>query len=430
MGTLCEAACGTFILLLWLTGVFEAFDGLSGGRIRKVEAKDEALAERLDNWMEQGAVLRLVLKLLLFMVSALIGGLLYQLIGQLIPALAGKHIWNVVIMLVAMLVCCGAAELVAGFILMRYDLILLRISIPLLLFLSSTVFLPFTILVKNKNRKSEIRQKNEEDEDDKAVSVEDEILSFVESYNDDSENDLEEGEKRMIRGILDLSDKSVHEIMTPRVDLDALPENASVYEAKQLFISTGHSRIPVYRKSIDEIIGIVYAKDFLNENELAGKSLMQLAHAPIFIPETKEVGELLNEIKNTHNHFAVIIDEYGGTSGVVTFEDIIEEIVGDVRDEYDTEEDAEIKPQLMADGSIVLEARTLLADIVELAGIDVPEDDAADTVGGYICSQLGRIPETHELYRISETMNAVILEADERKIEKIRLEFAGEGKEE
>ena len=125
-----------------------------------------------------------------------------------------------------------------------------------------------------------------------------------------------------------------------------------------------------------------------------------------------------------------MLDFFGYETWGAKLIDIIEEIVGDVRDEYDTEEDAEIKPQLMADGSIVLEARTLLADIVELAGIDVPEDDAADTVGGYICSQLGRIPETHELYRISETMNAVILEADERKIEKIRLEFAGEGKEE
>ena len=161
----------------------------------------------------------------------------------------------------------------------------------------------------------------------------------------------------------------------------------------------------------------------MNEDGLTGKSLMQLAHTPIFIPETKGVGELLDEIKNNHNHFAVIIDEYGGTSGVVTFEDIIEEIVGDVRDEYDTEEDAEVKPQLMADGSIELEARTLIADIVKITDVEMPEDDAADTIGGYICFQLGRIPGVNEEYRISDCLNAVILKADERKIDKIRLEF-------
>ena len=148
-----------------------------------------------------------------------------------------------------------------------------------------------------------------------------------------------------------------------------------------------------------------------------------MSHEPIFIPETKEVGELLEEIKHSHNHFAVIIDEYGGTSGVVTFEDIIEEIVGDVQDEYDSDEDNEVKPQLMPDGSIVLEARTLISEIMDITDTEIPDNDTADTIGGYICSQLGRIPSVGETYTIPGQLNATILEADERKIDKIKIEL-------
>ncbi|MBO5680592.1 MAG: HlyC/CorC family transporter, partial [Lentisphaeria bacterium] len=261
-----------------------------------------------------------------------------------------------------------------------------------------------------------------EDPDEK-VSVEDEILSYVDSYNDDTESDLQEGEKEMIRGILEIGDMSVRAIMTPRVDLVALPGTASIEDAKKLFIESGHSRIPVYGRSIDEIRGVIYAKDFLSDEQTNGKNLFQLAHTPIFIPETKEVAELLEEIKRSRNHFAVIIDEFGGTSGVATFEDIIEEIVGEVHDEYDTESDIEKKPQLLPDGTIVLEARTPVSDVNDIADVDIPDIEGAETIGGYICAALGRIPEPGTEFTVPEQFRAVVLEADTRKIKMIRLEL-------
>ncbi len=419
MNTTMELLGAAFILLLWLTCVFEAFDGLSGGRIRKIESKNKKLSEKLENWMEQGPVLRAVLKLILFVLAALTGCLAYASLRDMAPDFPAE--WALAVIAGAVVIASGLSELLARFILFRCDIAVLRTAIPLLSLLSCTLFLPFTWLVKRVTKAADDWHKKDDDEE--KVSVEDEILSYVESYNDDSESDLEEGEKQMIRGILDLSDKSVHEIMTPRVDLDALPETATVDEARKLFISSGHSRIPVFGKSIDEIKGIIYAKDFLDEHTLEGRTLLQLSHEPIFIPETKEVGELLEEIKHSHNHFAVIIDEYGGTSGVVTFEDIIEEIVGDVQDEYDSDEDNEVKPQLMPDGSIVLEARTLISEIMDITDTEIPDNDTADTIGGYICSQLGRIPSVGETYTIPGQLNATILEADERKIDKIKIEL-------
>lgn len=412
-----------FLVLLWLTCVFEAFDGLSGGRIRKIEARDPRLAERLEDWQERENSIRAVLKLFLFITAALLGIFAFLALREFNADFSRRWWWAVIpgAVGVASILC----ELIARFILFRLDIFLLRASIPLFSLLCRSIFFPFTWTLERVAKTTEDWQKN--DAESGKASVEDEILSYVESYNDDSESDLEEGEKQMIRGILEIGDMSVREIMTPRVDLFALSASASIAEAKKLFIESGHSRIPVYGRGIDEIRGILYAKDFIDEAAIAGKTLNELAHPPIFIPETKEVAELLEEIKRSRNHFAVIIDEYGGTSGVVTFEDIIEEIVGEVHDEYDTEQDFKSKPQLMPDGSIIMEARTPVSDVNDLAETDIPETEDADTIGGYICSELGRIPETGTVFSIPDHFRATVLKADKRKIQTIRLEMIPEG---
>jgi len=414
-----------FLLLLWLTCVYEAFCDLSGGRIRKVEEKNTLLAGKLDRWMEQDAPFRALLKLLLFTAAALLG--IFALLvlqhhaDQWSELKTFLETWWWAVVIAVIFIAGMICEFIARFVLFRLDLFFLRTSMPLISFLVHSVFLPFSWAIEKITSATEDWNKNEGAES--KTSVEDEILSYVESYNDDTESDLEEGEKQMIRGILEIGDMSVHEIMTPRVDLFALPATASIEEAKKLFIESGHSRIPVYGRSIDEIRGIIYAKDFLDESAIAGKTLLQLAHPPIFIPETKEVAELLEEIKRSRNHFAVIIDEFGGTSGVVTFEDIIEEIVGDVHDEYDTESDFKNKPQLQPDGSIIAEARTPVSDINEILEVDIPENEDADTIGGYICSELGRIPEAHTEFVVPGQLKATILEADTRKIKTVKLEL-------
>ena len=414
-----------FLLLLWLTCVFEAFCGLSGGRVRKIEEKDPDLAEKLDAWLEHDEAFRAQLKLMLFIAAAMLGA--FALLALEDFALQRPELREIVrtwwwAVAIAVIAAAGiVCELTARFILYRWDIFFLRTAIPLISFLAHSLFLPFTWAVEKVARMTDDWTRTE-GADDKA-SVEDEIMSYVESYNDDSENDLEEGEKQMIRGILEIGDMSVREIMTPRVDLTALPASATIDEAKKLFIESGHSRIPVYGRSIDEIRGILYAKDFLDETRTEGKTLLNLAHTPIFIPETKEVAELLEEIKRSRNHFAVIIDEFGGTSGIVTFEDIIEEIVGDVHDEYDTESDFKSQPQLQPDGSIVAEARTPISDINDIMDVRIPETGDADTIGGYICSELGRIPEVNTEIVVPGQIRATVLDADTRKIKTVRLEL-------
>lgn len=406
------------LCLLFLTCVFEAFDSLSGGRIRKVETKDKAFAAKLEEWMAHDDALRAILKILMFVTASLVGGLGYAVLSGAYPDFARRWWWAVII--VAIAVATMISEIIARFILFRLYLFMIRIAIPPVYFIARTILMPFSWLLEKADSTADDWQKSEDP--DEKVSVEDEILSYVDSYNDDTESDLQEGEKEMIRGILEIGDMSVRAIMTPRVDLVALPGTASVEEARKLFIESGHSRIPVYGRNIDEIRGVIYAKDFLSDEQTRGKTLFQLAHTPIFIPETKEVAELLEEIKRSRNHFAVIIDEFGGTSGVATFEDIIEEIVGEVHDEYDTESDIEKKPQLLPDGTIVLEARTPVSDVNDIADVEIPDIEGAETIGGYICAALGRIPEPGTEFTIPDQFRAVVLEADTRKIKTIRLE--------
>ncbi len=408
----------SFVLFTVIFTAFEAFDRLSGGQIMKLEETEPELAAKLNHWLEKSDSIRAVFKLLLFILVSILGMFTLILVQHWTGKIAKE--WQLPFIVGAIIVYWSIGEIFALLLLYRSDLWVLRVTIPGMLFLANTVLLPFTLL------SGKLRENAEDWRDEEApeqiVSSEDEILSLVENYGDHENDDLEEGEKRMIKGILDLGDMSVRDIMTPRVDIEAIPASATIAEAKKMFIATGHSRIPVYGRSVDEIRGIVYAKDFIDDKAIAGKTLDQLAHKPLFIPESKAVGDLLEEIQRLHNHFAVIIDEYGGTSGIVTFEDIIEEIVGDVQDEYDNEETEKDKPELMPDGSVIFEARTPISEVNEILDSNIPDTDAADTVGGYICAELGRIPDEGEKFHFEGCgLTALILKADKRKILKLKI---------
>ena len=407
----------SILLYILISCVFDAFEDLSGGRVRRIEEKNPELAEKLDSWLEQDDQIRMLFKLLLFVIASVFSISVYFSTGKL-ESLFGLEVpyLEVILLAVSIILLCSVSDLLAKLLLPRCDLLIIKVTIPVMLVFARIILAPLAPLFRLLNRKMEKIMEDAPDPEDKA-SLEDEILDMME---DEPDGQLEEGEKRMIRGIFDLQDMSVKEIMTPRVDMIAIPLSSSIEVARNTFVSSGHSRIPVYGRSIDEIRGIIYAKDFLAVPP-EKKSLAGMIHTPIFIPETKAVDELLEEIKRTRNHFAVIIDEYGGTSGVVTFEDIIEEIVGDVRDEYDSAEDAMEKPQLMPDGSVLLEARTPVSDVNEILDIEIPDSEHADTIGGYICAELGRIPEIGEVYSARGLFKAEIVKADKRKILKLKL---------
>ncbi len=229
---------------------------------------------------------------------------------------------------------------------------------------------------------------------------------------------INEEENEMIQSIFALGDTVVREIMVPRTDMAYVNVDATVHEVVSSIIACGHSRIPVFDGTIDNIVGLVYAKDLLrywgmDESAVLLKNILR---PPYFIPETKNLEELLHEFKKQRIHLAVVVDEYGGTSGLVTIEDLLEQIVGDIQDEYDLEEEWLVED---ADGSVVVDARLPIEDLEEHFGIEIAREKF-DTVGGLIFHLTGRIPAAGEEVD-SGTIRLTVLEADLRKISKVRI---------
>jgi CBS domain containing-hemolysin-like protein len=253
-------------------------------------------------------------------------------------------------------------------------------------------------------------------------TAEDEILSLLEqdAESQSGEAAMEADERRMIRGVLDLDEMTVSGIMTPRVDVDGVDERADIAAVKAFIVASGHSRVPVFRDTVDHIIGIVHAKDLLDEGRVAAAAgVADLLHTPVFVPESKRLGDLLKEFQQSRNHIAVVLDEYGGTAGIVTIEDILEEIVGDIRDEYDTEDTAPAA-EVLPDGAMLVDARTTIDAVNEALDCSLPTDGAYDTVGGYVSAEAGRIPEAGETITTPHLV-AEIIAADPRRILKAKV---------
>jgi putative hemolysin len=208
----------------------------------------------------------------------------------------------------------------------------------------------------------------------------------------EQEGVVEQEERQMIHGILEMTDKPVREVMVPRVDVIAIEADRTAGDLIALIIEHGHSRIPVYEGSIDNIVGVVYAKDLLTHGVRSDdtRPIRSLAREPYFTPESKHVGQLLHEMQEKKIHISIVVDEHGGTAGIVTFEDLIEEIVGPIRDEYDVAETEEV--QFLSDHEVLMSARFPVDDVRELLHIDVGETEA-DSIGGLVYERLGTIPK-------------------------------------
>jgi CBS domain containing-hemolysin-like protein len=228
---------------------------------------------------------------------------------------------------------------------------------------------------------------------------------------------LDESEGDMLQAIFEFGDTIVREIMVARPDMICCAAEAPFDELRQMIIDSGHSRVPIYDGSIDRIIGVVYAKDLLRywgagADELALTSVMR---PPFFVPETKRIEDLLIDFRTRRVHMAIVVDEYGGTSGLITIEDLLEEIVGDIQDEYDLEEEwAQPQP----DGSLLLDARANVEELEERFDIEIPREKF-DTVGGLLIHLLGNVPHAGETARCNGLLLKVV-EADERKVRKVQ----------
>ena len=224
-------------------------------------------------------------------------------------------------------------------------------------------------------------------------------------------------EARLLRSIVHFGDTLVREIMTPRPDLVAIPADATLGELRAQFREQGYSRVPVFQDNLDNILGIVFMKDLLLSPTAADSEPVTAHMRPAtFAPETKRVPELLREFQRRQIQAAIVVDEYGGTAGLVTIEDMLEEIVGEIRDEYDVETEPIVEE---SDGVFVFSAKVDIDTAAERLGIDI-ERDGFETVGGFIVTHLGRVPTPGEKLDVGD-VEVEVLEAERRRVHKVRL---------
>jgi CBS domain containing-hemolysin-like protein len=251
--------------------------------------------------------------------------------------------------------------------------------------------------------------------------LEEEIQSIIDEGEEKGLIDEKSGE--MIQSILEFRDTVAREVMIPRTDIVAIPSDAPIGEIIDQVTRHGYTRIPVYDGSVDNIIGVLNVKDLLRLwSMFVGEAdLKPLLRKPYFIPETKNIHLLLHELKGERQHMAIVIDEYGGTAGLVTLEDLIEEIVGEIRDEHDADETGLVE---LPDGSVLVDSRIEIEKVEERFGVTLP-DGKYETLAGFILHLIRKIPLTGDVVR-HDDLEMVIASATERSIKKVKIRKTGE----
>jgi putative hemolysin len=251
-----------------------------------------------------------------------------------------------------------------------------------------------------------------------AQITEDELKTWVES--EEEPGSLEREERQMIYSIFQFGDTLTREIMIPRIDIIALEVGTSLNDAIHTFLESGHSRLPVYENTIDNVIGLLYAKDLLKSSTAKNDplSLRELLRPAYFVPETKKVDELLAEMQSQRIHMGIVVDEYGGVAGLVTLEDIVEEIVGEIRDEYDSTIEEAIYQEL-SENEYIFQGRIDLDDFNEIMNSELSKDES-DTLAGYLYDHMGQVPQGGESIQV-DSLTFTIEQVSGRRIRRIRV---------
>lgn len=249
------------------------------------------------------------------------------------------------------------------------------------------------------------------------ILSEEELKMLLEAGEE--EGVIENEEKEMIHSIFDFTDTVARQVMVPRTDMDAVPVTSSLADLLEIITTTGHTRIPIYEENVDNIVGVVNAKDLLPilSNGVQDFDIRSVMREAYFIPETKDIDELLAEFRHGHIQMAIVRDEYGGTAGLVTVEDLIEEIVGEIRDEYDVEE-----PLIHSidENRAIVSARMSVDDLNEHMHLDIPESEEYDTIAGFVFDLFGRQPQEGEVISWSN-LDFVVTEVDSGRLQKIEV---------
>ncbi len=263
--------------------------------------------------------------------------------------------------------------------------------------------------------------------------LERELLSVVSEA--EQERDFGQAERHMIRAVVDFSTRQVDEVMTPRTEMEGIEKTDDLLVIREFINEAGHSRIPVYEEDLDHIVGVLYAKDLLDylARDAAEFRIDEVLREARFVPETKPIAEMLLEFQRDKVHLAIVLDEYGGTAGLVTIEDVIEEIVGEIQDEFEPADEAPPEIVIVDEArSLEVDARASINDVndrLEALGVSLPEDDDYDTVGGFVLTELGRMPDEGETFRRNGFL-VTVLGAEPTRVTRVRIDFdAAKGEE-
>ena len=373
------------------------------------------LQQVLENRPRFGFALSAMIQILLVVVAVLITSISLSLFPDprlvLVGLVAGLILAGIFRQLVPLFISTRNPEATLLFLLP-----IIRPFFPIMAFIAD----PFQRLFDRSRRKDQVTEDGEQEEEDDDSGDLQALIDVGEA-----EGILEEEEGERIHSIIEFGDTRVSEVMTPRPDIVALPETATIREVRDVMLESKYSRLPVYRDQIDNVEGIIYVRDLLScwAEGREGESIKPLIRSVYFVPETKPVAELLDEMQKAHVQLAMVIDEYGGVSGLVTVEDILEEIVGEIEDEdIAGEELDEIVER--NDGSYEVPASTEIGKIERLFDMEIEADDFT-TIAGLVINESGKVPAVGETLTI-RGLEVEVLEADERRINLLRVKKAHE----
>jgi len=405
-----------FFVSLLLTAVFSsakvAFASLLEHNHLDFKRKTSRSIERVDKLLQHPDTLLLSLKIggLVSSTAFVCSGVLISI--NLVNYLALKfEIILLLMVVVVMAVLFLINEIWAlRFVLRKSIFYAEMLSLPVLLFYK--LFSPFTYLIfffiNLISTKFNLKQK---------ATQHDQILAIMEDAED---TDLEEEERAMIHSIIEFGDTEVHEIMVPRTDMVCVEEKIELKDFIDLIKEHGHSRIPLFRNDMDNILGIIHVKDLLPysvEGNTEKPNLKRLARPAHFVPVSKKLDELLREFQREKHHMAIVVDEYGGTSGLITLEDLIEEIVGDIQDEHDKEPPLFKK---ISDNVYSVDPKIDLHDLNDSLEINLPTEGKYDSLGGFILSLTGYVPEIGEVVKF-ENYEFMMEEVDRNRITRVKI---------
>ena len=384
------------LVLLALSSIFSssetAITAVSLSKIRQLKEENEKQAELLKRVkIKMGDILSTILignNIVNIAATAILADLTNGILSNRSPGIVGENSTFITTVVMTVLILIFGEITPKSFATQNPVKVAVKVARPLEIL--SIIFKP-VLVVLTKISNIVIKVLGGEVLTNGPFVTEEEIRSLVDVGEE--EGILQHQEKEMIQNIFEIDDLEVGEVMLPRIDMIALDRETTVKEALELIIECGHSRIPVYKETIDDIIGVLYAKDLLpffkcETEKLKEKSITELMRAAYYVPETKKANLLLKELQLKQTHMAIVLDEYGGTEGLVTIEDILEQIVGDIFDEYDNEVDSVKK---IDDNTYQVQADISLEEINERFDLGLPEEDF-DSLGGYIFNTLGRVP--------------------------------------